>query len=299
MSAARVVAKALARETARLLDELVARARRRLVGAPRETGDGDADIAIEEAARRRLHDRLARAQLIARVAPGVAHEIGNHLQVVLGNSELVIAEDLPDSTRKAFARVVEAAERAAALNRQLLLLARGADEAGVTNTASEPTRLGELLDATLPRLARLVGPVTPLRAAALPAEVRTLRLDAEERRLVSDALGCLLVWTRERWTTAPLTLHAELETVPERAERPRRSGVDGRAVLRLRVLADIPASARTIDAVGEAGSRADDVDTSLMFALLELIADGVGARVDIDAGVAEASARLPLTSARA
>jgi PAS domain S-box-containing protein len=78
--------------------------------------------------RRTLEDQLVQAQKlqsIGRLAGGVAHDFNNLLTAILGNAELALM-DLPEdhAARESVREIVQAAERAASLTRQLLSFAR-------------------------------------------------------------------------------------------------------------------------------------------------------------------------------
>ncbi len=82
-----------------------------------------------EAARRELEDNLRHAQkmeAIGRLAGGVAHDFSNILAVVLGYSELLM-RDLPAGDarlRESVSGILEAANRAVGVTRQLLTVSR-------------------------------------------------------------------------------------------------------------------------------------------------------------------------------
>jgi PAS domain S-box-containing protein len=78
--------------------------------------------------RRELEEQLRQAQkleAIGQLAGGVAHDFNNLLTVILLNSNrTATAPDLPAAVRRANQEIAAAAERAAALTRQLLLFSR-------------------------------------------------------------------------------------------------------------------------------------------------------------------------------
>ena len=110
-------------------------------------------ILRDVSARRRLEEQLLTAQkleAIGRLAGGVAHDFNNLLTIVLGNAEALRAE-LPDgSGAESDAReIVQAAERGAALTRQLLAFARRQES---DPHVVDPSRLVQALAALLRRL---------------------------------------------------------------------------------------------------------------------------------------------------
>ena len=81
---------------------------------------------LYEEARKR-DDALRQAQkleAIGRLAGGVAHDFNNMLTAISGYSELAVAELRPGPVREYIDEVLKAAERAAALTRQLLAFSR-------------------------------------------------------------------------------------------------------------------------------------------------------------------------------
>ncbi len=79
-------------------------------------------------ARRSLEAQLVQAQrleAVGRLAGGLAHDFNNLLQVMLGQGEILIAGLAPgDPLRTGVERMMEAADRAAGLTRQLLAFSR-------------------------------------------------------------------------------------------------------------------------------------------------------------------------------
>lgn len=281
----------LAREAARLLGGLFRAAgdgtRSR---PPRDADPTDArDVRAADIARPselRLLERLARAQLAGRAAPETAHAIGNHLQVMLGNAELAAgAEVLSESARRALARVAEAGEQAAALNRRLHALARGHDGRPATpERAGSDGDLGELLDASLPRLVWLAGAATPLETRFADA-ARRLSPDETWRRLLPLTLCALVAAARERRPDASDMI---LSVGPD-ADGEAANEI---AALCLRVAID---PAQPAASVSETIIGDDDADASLTLALLELLVERLDGRLSLDA--AGTSVRLPVAPA--
>jgi two-component system, cell cycle sensor histidine kinase and response regulator CckA len=107
-------------------------------------------IAEDITARRALEDQLREAQkmeAVGRLARGIAHDFNNLLAAILGSSDL-LAKRLPhdDPSREEALDIRKAAERGAALTRQLMTFSR--------SQALEPQRVD--LTAALPQLTSLL-----------------------------------------------------------------------------------------------------------------------------------------------
>lgn len=158
--------------------------------------------------RKRLAEELRHAQRlesVGRLAGGVAHDFNNMLSVVLTCGELIRAGTLPGAAEHGYAKeILEAAQRAAALTRQLLTFSRKEAQ------APQPLRLDELVHGARPLLLRLIGPQVALRCACEDAGVVEAEPGQLEQALVNLALnardampegGELFVETR-RWSSA-------------------------------------------------------------------------------------------------
>ena len=103
----------------------------------------------------RMSEQLQQAQRlesIGRLAGGVAHDFNNMLGVILGNAELAMDRVVADDPIAGeLSEICRAAERSAALTRQLLAFAR--QESGLPQIMD----LNEAVSATLNMLRRLIG----------------------------------------------------------------------------------------------------------------------------------------------
>ena len=124
---------------------------------PRRDGAGKVigatGVAIDVTARRNAEERLRQVEkmdAVGQLAGGLAHDFNNLLQVILGNSSLCLAHELPEPVHMAIAEIRDAGRRAACLVGQLLTFSR---------TAGEPKSvdLAAVLDRILPLLRRLLG----------------------------------------------------------------------------------------------------------------------------------------------
>jgi len=113
------------------------------------------DRKAREAERLRLEADLAQAlrlESVGRLAGSVAHDFNNMLTVILGHAERILEEAPPDApSRAGVEEIRQAADRSAALTRQLLAFAR--------NQPASPTviDLNEAIAGVVTMLTRLIG----------------------------------------------------------------------------------------------------------------------------------------------
>jgi PAS domain S-box-containing protein len=122
----------------------------------RLTGRGMFEIIVEDVTEQhRLQEQLRQSQkmeAVGQLAGGVAHDFNNMLTAILGYTELLTDQIGPDKPiGQDLLQIKAAAERAAALTRQLLAFSR---RQVLTMTA---VHLSEVVDALAPMLRRLLG----------------------------------------------------------------------------------------------------------------------------------------------
>jgi PAS domain S-box-containing protein len=103
------------------------------------------ELRHSEEERLRLSAQLNQSQrleALGRLAGGVAHDFNNLLTVIAGNTSLLLASPLCEQDRESAQEIVEAAQRAGELTRQLLAFGRRQAIEPVVFDAAE--RLGEL-----------------------------------------------------------------------------------------------------------------------------------------------------------
>ncbi len=151
-----------------------ARLPRDLRARTHELADNNARLSASLANVDDAHQRLAQAsklEAIGRLAGGVAHDFNNLLTVILANASMVL-DDLPAASpmRDDLTPILEAAERARDLTRQLLLFSRKQE------SRPEELRLDVVIDEFARIGVRLLGEHIRLRIAHDPA-VGTVRID--------------------------------------------------------------------------------------------------------------------------
>ncbi len=158
--------------------------------------------------RRKLEAQLAHAmkmEAIGRLAGGVAHDFNNLLTVITGFAELALLEDNP--ARPALEQIVQAAERAAGLTRQLLAFSRQQPMTPKTFDLNVLVRdmekmLGRLIGEDIQVGARLSA--APLLVKADPGQIEQVILNlAVNSRDAMPAGGRLVISTARRRLEGP------------------------------------------------------------------------------------------------
>ncbi len=154
--------------------------------------------------------RLQKQLTLGRMAAEIAHDFGNLMTVLLGYSELLLADFAPDRTERAYlAELHQAAERAAALTGHLLSFSRQAREpVGPLDLGEFVRGLGGVLGALLSASARLT-----LRAEAGRGLILADASQVEQVvvNLVLNARDALTANGRIEVSVDPVRLIAPLE----------------------------------------------------------------------------------------
>jgi two-component system, cell cycle sensor histidine kinase and response regulator CckA len=198
----------------------------RVVGATSVGVDVTERRHVEEE-RERLREQMAQArkmQAVGQLAGGIAHDFNNLLQIILGHASLA-AGDATTEGSESLAEIRQAAERATALVRQLLLFSRR------QQPSKEVVDLNDVLSGILKMLRRLIGehvvlefrptvPLRPVRASVGELEQIVINLCTNARDAMPDG-GTITV------STAPLRLD------PREAALPLGAGGGGWVELRV------------------------------------------------------------------
>ena len=173
------------------------------------------DAAAREADRKRREDQACVAQRLAavgRLAGGVAHDLNNFMTVILGFADIVIADMPADSPhRRDLDEIVGAAERAAALTRQLLAFGRRQVLMPVVVSvnrivADMENMLRRLLGEGVDLVVRLAADLGNVSADVTQIEQVLLNLCANARDAMPDGGGLVI-------TTANVELDEEYASV--------------------------------------------------------------------------------------
>jgi signal transduction histidine kinase len=137
-----------------------------------------ADLRIEIAERKQLETQLYQAQkmeAIGRLAGGIAHDFNNHLGIIIGYSEIMLDHLGPeDPLRRSAGLIKDAAQRSAALTRQLLAFSRRqVFEPTILNLNLAVTDLGKMLQPLIGEDIELITCLDPAlgKVRADPAQI--------------------------------------------------------------------------------------------------------------------------------
>lgn len=175
-----------------------------------ERKQAEAALRDSEAAQRRLEEQLRQSQkmeAIGQLAGGVAHDFNNILTVIHGHASLLNGESgLSDSGSRSAEQIVQAAERAAALTRQLLAFSR--------RQVIQPQRLdlNHVVNNLTKMLSRLLGEHIALQVNYFPKPAQ-VRADAG---MIEQVLLNLAVNSRDAMPKGgTLAIHIAVREFPE------------------------------------------------------------------------------------
>ena len=144
--------------------------------------------------RMELEAQLREAQKLEALgclAGGLAHEINNMLQPIIGLTELVMEDVEPDcQAQRNLARVIEAAQRAKRITQQVLTFSHAeATEAGPLQLGSALHNVAEMVDVLVPRTVELVWRITPTPLLVRADETQMAQVLINLVRNAADAIG--------------------------------------------------------------------------------------------------------------
>ena len=175
--------------------------------------------------QRRADELRAEAERLATVrtlAGGVAHEINNRMMVALGFSQFLLDDpDMPEDRRRDVVQIQRAADRAAAVARQLLSYSRRA--AQNARAVSLDSAIGELL----PVVERVLGERRLVTSLQCPDAIRidVDHLDQIVTNLALNARDAMGADGTLTLTTAAVTIGARRESVTGQPIPPGRYGM--------------------------------------------------------------------------
>ena len=170
--------------------------------------------------RTHLESELRQAQkmeAVGRLAAGVAHDFNNILTVILGNTSLQLRNPrLDEKLTASLHQVVQAAQRATALTRQLLAYSRK------QIIQRRPLALNEIVEQTVTMLRRVIGEhitldlqlapdLAPIFADPSNVDQVIMNLVLNSRDAMPDGGNVTLSTSRVSVDTAYHTLHAEAQ----------------------------------------------------------------------------------------
>lgn len=144
--------------------------------------------------RMELEAQLREAQKLEALgclAGGLAHEINNMLQPIIGLTELVMEDVPPDGqAQKNLARVIEAAQRAKRITQQVLAFSHSdAAGAGPLQLGSALRNIVEMVDVLIPRNVELVWRIPALPLLVRADETQMAQVLINLIRNATDAIG--------------------------------------------------------------------------------------------------------------
>ena len=225
----------------------------------------------EHIAAEQLRAEVQKTAAVRTLAGGVAHEVNNMMTVVLGFSEFLVADAGLTDERRADAREIQkAADRAAAVARQLLAFSRP------TPRVASALALDEFIEALRPLARRLLGAGRELRI--VPSCTPKVWADTDElERIVTN----LVLNARDAMPTGgTLTITTDVVVLHE-GER-----ISAAATA-------IPAGDYGTLALSDSGTGMDEVTLARIFEpffTTKAVGDGTGLGLSVIAGLLERNA---------
>lgn len=144
--------------------------------------------------RMELEAQLREAQKLEALgclAGGLAHEINNMLQPIIGLTELVMEDVAPDcQAQRNLARVIEAAQRAKRITQQVLTFSHSeAAGTGPLQLGSALRNVAEMVDVLVPRTVELVWRITATPLLVRADETQMAQVLINLVRNAADAIG--------------------------------------------------------------------------------------------------------------
>ncbi len=187
--------------------ELTRQVRASIEELDRKVAERTAALECEMANRARVEEQLRQSQkldAVGQLAAGIAHDFNNLLTVIQGNTGLLLsATGSVPTSKEPLKQIACAADRAAALTRQLLVFSRQQVE------QARPLDLNRVLTGTSGLLRRIIGEQIQVLVAPAPVPAG---LVADESNLVQVIMNLVINARDAMADGGQLTLRSSLET---------------------------------------------------------------------------------------
>ncbi len=187
--------------------ELTRQVRASIEELDRKVAERTAALECEMANRARVEEQLRQSQkldAVGQLAAGIAHDFNNLLTVIQGNTGLLLSAPRdPAAVKESLKQIACAADRAAALTRQLLVFSRQQVE------QARPLDLNRVLTGTSGLLRRIIGEQIQFLVAPGPVPAG---LVADESNLVQVIMNLVLNARDAMVEGGQLTLRSSVET---------------------------------------------------------------------------------------
>jgi PAS domain S-box-containing protein len=170
---------------------------------------------------RRAEERASRSErmeALGLLTGGIAHDFNNFLTVVIGALDIVVRRPERPNRAQLIEAALEAAQKAEALNKQLLAFARR------TPLAAQEVDLGAALRSLEPLLRKAIGEAVEMHLH-VSAEAHSVRMESSQ---FEAAVLNLCINARD---AMPSGGHIEIEIRHGAADEAERAGVEGEAVV--------------------------------------------------------------------